>query len=128
MGTAARPETAEQEGKYYYQVKVQFSQCEPALSEIKEVTVQASSLSDANGNMVLDIMPNPSTNGTFTLNANVSNADIVITNTLGQVVYSENNADLNNKTINLNNAQSGSYIISITAQGKLTTKKLIINK
>ncbi len=125
---AVYTETAEQEGKYYYQVKVQFSQCEPALSEIKEVTVQASSLSDANGNMVLDIMPNPSTNGTFTLNANVSNADIVITNTLGQVVYSENNADLNNKTINLNNAQSGSYIISITAQGKLTTKKLIINK
>ena len=67
------------------------------------------------------------TNGTFTISADKTNADITISNVLGQKVYEERNANLNNKTINLD-VENGSYIITIKEGNAVSFEKLIINK
>lgn len=86
-------------------------------------------LNDADNSMVFDIMPNPTTNGKFTITSDIKDAQsIVITNTLGQVIYSEKNVDLTNKTFELKDIEDGSYFISIFSDDKMSTKKLIINK
>ena len=122
-------QTIDQEGTYFYQVKVQSGQCEAAMTNIKTITVGPSSINDAENSVAFDIMPNPSANGTFSIISDINNAQsLVITNAIGQVVYSDRNVDLTNKTITLNNAENGSYFISIISNDNLTTKKLIINK
>jgi hypothetical protein len=42
--------------------------------------------------------------------------------------YSENDCDLNNKTINLEAFENGTYLIGIISEGKQSVKQLIINK
>ena len=74
------------------------------------------------------LSPNP-TSGILTIKApEQKNAELTITNILGQVVYQERNADLENKTINLQTLESGSYLVNIRANGKQTTKQIIFNK
>lgn len=87
--------------------------------------------------MINSITPNPA-NTTCTINyelsEEVNNARIVIINTLGNIVYSEevpnaqnNGQTQNSKTINLQNITPGQYTLQITTQTEiLATKTLIV--
>lgn len=128
-GNKTLEQTFSESGTFNYRVEVQNEQCPSAYSAIKTINVLASSLNDADNSMVFDIMPNPTTNGKFTITSDIKDAQsIVITNTLGQVIYSEKNVDLTNKTFELKDIEDGSYFISIFSDDKMSTKKLIINK
>lgn len=70
--------------------------------------------------------PNPS-NGTFTLNLfEMENADITVTNTLGEIVYSVN--DVNNLTgIYMENVPAGLYFVNAYyGDNKVITKSIVI--
>ena len=74
------------------------------------------------------VSPNPASSY-LTIQAQNQRAEsIVITNVLGQVVYSENDCDLNNKTINLEAFENGTYFIGIISEGKQSVKQVVINK
>ena len=119
----------DKEGKFIYRVKVQKEQCEPAFSTYRTINVKAASIEDVEVANMLNITPNPSANGIITIVSDIANAQsIVITNTLGQVVYAENDVDLQNKTIDLQSVGNGQYIINIMVDNKLVAKKVIINK
>ena len=128
-GSASIEQMFEEKGTHYYQVKVQNGTCEAALTDVKSITIDNSSIDEAQNGSVFEIMPNPAPNGTFTINADIDNVQsLIITNALGQVVYSEKDVNLHNKTITLHNAENGSYFINVIADNKLMTGKLIINK
>jgi len=78
-------------------------------------------------NFVTELMvyPNPSNGIVYVRNA--ENADIIVTNILGDVVASFSNIN-SNVALNLNNQAQGTYIVKITDNGKVTTKKIVINK
>ena len=128
-GETSLEQTFDVSGDFYYRVQVQIDECEPAYSSIKTIHVLGSALEDVENGAGFEITPNPSCNGTFTINTTEGKAQsMVITNTLGQVIYHEKDVDLNNKTVTLQNAPNGTYIINITVNDKLMTGKLIINK
>ncbi len=78
------------------------------------------------------IYPNPS-HGRFTLEMNSfvpQNVDIVVTNSLGMKIYSENNVTFSGrllKPVNLNNIPSGVYFMSIKNSGKTIVEKFLVN-
>lgn len=114
-------------GDFLFRARVQKNTCPEAISNAKKVTVvNSSSIADVE-TINFSISPNPSTNGTFTISADKTNADIIISNVLGQKVYEERNANLNNKTISLD-VENGSYIITIKEGNAVSSEKLIINK
>ncbi|MBR1768874.1 MAG: T9SS type A sorting domain-containing protein, partial [Bacteroidales bacterium] len=51
-----------------------------------------------------------------------------ITNILGQIIYREENVNLQNKTFNLGYVENGTYTLTVKADGKTAKEKLIINK
>ncbi len=128
-GLAVYKTTFDEAGKKYFQVKVQAGQCEAALTNVKQITiVDSSSIEDITNNNSIQIMPNP-TKGKFTIISDITNAQfITIVNELGQIVYSENNVNLSQKTFDLQSLPMGTYIINIMNDNQLTTAKLIINK
>jgi hypothetical protein len=81
------------------------------------------------------LYPNPSA-GLFTLqlnniSANVSTAQITVTNVLGEVIYSSQEQISNNslsKEIDLQNAANGAYFMKISIGNKTYTNKTIISK
>lgn len=81
----------------------------------------------------VSVYPNPSA-GVFTLNlTNVSaaSAQIVLTNILGEVVYSSQETVNNNavsKEINLQNIANGAYFMKVNMSNKAYTTKIIISK
>jgi len=128
-GLAVYKTTFDEAGKKYFQVKVQAGQCEEALTNVKQITiVDTSSIEDITNNNSIQIMPNP-TKGKFTIISDITNAQFInIVNELGQIVYSENNVNLSQKTFDLQSLPMGTYIINIMNDNQLTTAKLIINK
>ena len=79
-----------------------------------------------NENSLKDVAlyPNPS-NGNVTLQAQVSEiAQISVYNILGNRVYQK--AQSLNSEMNLSNLKTGIYLVKIEAEGKQTTKRLII--
>lgn len=115
-------------GEFIYRAKVQIDACPEAYSTTKTVNViSTESINDVANAIDFSIMPNPSSNGTFAINADIDNATIIISNVLGQKVYEENNADLRNKTISLS-VEDGSYFVTIMENNKKATQQLIIKK
>ncbi|MGP1515809.1 MAG: M6 family metalloprotease domain-containing protein [Bacteroidales bacterium] len=128
-GLAVLKKTFNEKGPQYFQVKVQAGQCESVMSSIKSITITNSSVADVESLSVFDVIPNPTTNGRFTVNSGISKAQsLVITNTLGQVVYSEKDVDLQNKNIELKDVEDGTYIINVMFNDNLMTKKIIVKK
>lgn len=116
-------------GLYAYRAKVQYETCPAKYSEFRLIRVNdsSSSLSDINFDINLKLYPNPN-KGVFTITSSFNDiVDLKIINSLGQIVLSQK-ALISNKEINLQDAENGTYIISITANGKQTTKTFIINK
>ena len=75
-------------------------------------------------NEVVILYPNPST-GSFKLNGITDNFNISIYNTLGQMVFSQDNLDVSRSI--QSNLSKGVYIINIEVNQKEIFKKLIIN-
>lgn len=70
------------------------------------------------------IYPNPS-NGEFKILLPTDNAEITITNTLGQQILK---AQATQKTMNLQLNENGIYIVYITTKQGTTARKLIVNR
>ncbi|WP_411376925.1 T9SS type A sorting domain-containing protein [Flavobacterium psychrophilum] len=78
---------------------------------------------------MIKIYPNPS-NGLVNIKINqfTGKVNLQVIDLNGRVVYSLKNTDFNiEKTINLNNLQSGMYIIKIDGDELNYTKKIILN-
>jgi hypothetical protein len=86
-----------------------------------EITLSASNFSQIEG---LKMYPNPTKNNLFIETALNSDINVTIINTLGKEVV---NTKVINNTVNVSNLSSGIYIIKITEENKISTKKLIIN-
>ncbi|WP_177169156.1 T9SS type A sorting domain-containing protein [Flavobacterium terrigena] len=86
-----------------------------------EVTLSSSSFSQIDG---LKMYPNPTKNNLFIETALNSDINVSIVNMLGKEII---NTKVTNNTVNVSNLTSGIYIVKITEEGKISTKKLIIN-
>jgi PKD repeat protein len=73
----------------------------------------------------VEIMPNPSSNGVFTVAC--GNATVTVYNLIGEIVISKQVTE-GKHNIDLSNESNGSYFISIATEKNVTTKKIIINK
>lgn len=87
----------------------------------------------ASNNLEATLYPNPS-KGIFSLdiaNLNSRNAQVIITNTLGETVYTcliqKQQGDIT-KTFNLESLAEGMYIIGVTTNNKSFTNRLVISK
>jgi hypothetical protein len=76
----------------------------------------------------VSVFPNP-TNGlvTLTFNQELSDAYVVITNVLGEEVYSENISGIQKHELNLDNA-TGIYFVNIYDQGNLITVMKVVKQ
>ena len=76
--------------------------------------------------MKINVFPNPN-NGSFQIDIqnNLENHLSIYSN-LGQLIYTKKLTS-NNNTIRLNDVSKGIYILKMNTQGKINTKKLIIN-
>ena len=92
--------------------------CSPLHSpvNIKEIIVHES---------LVSIYPNP-TNTIVNINANEINS-VIIYNTLGQVVFTENKFNANELQVNISQWSKGIYSIQVNTKGQLINKKLIVN-
>ena len=80
---------------------------------------------DINKTFTTAIYPNPTT-GLFNIHA-VEGSDIEVLNSLGQVVYSINNAN-SFETIDLSDNNEGTYFVRIKSDNDISTKKITIIK
>lgn len=71
----------------------------------------------------LKMYPNPTKNNLFIETALNGDINVSIVNMLGKEVV---NNKVTNNTVNISNLTSGIYIVKITEEGKISTKKLII--
>jgi photosystem II stability/assembly factor-like uncharacterized protein len=73
------------------------------------------------------VSPNPN-NGLFTINVPVGKTySLIVYDTLGKKVYEEASVNIEQKTIDLTKENSGLYLLNITIDGKLFSKKIIKN-
>jgi photosystem II stability/assembly factor-like uncharacterized protein len=73
------------------------------------------------------VSPNPN-NGLFTINVPVGKIySLIVYDALGKKVYEENSINIEQKTIDLTKENSGLYLLNITVDGKLLSKKIIKN-
>ena len=70
------------------------------------------------------IFPNP-TSGQFTILLPIDNAEITVTNALGQQILKKQTTQ---KTTNLQLDNNGLYIVYVTTKQGTTTGKLIVNR
>ncbi|MFA6200380.1 MAG: M6 family metalloprotease domain-containing protein [Bacteroidales bacterium] len=115
-------------GNYIYRVLVQLDNCPSAYSTEREIYVLGNnSLTDVDLNLDMKLYPNPS-NGNITITSSFTQpVQLRVVNSLGQSIKSETSY-ISNKTLDLSNVENGIYLITISANGKQTTKTLIINK
>ena len=115
-------------GLYTYRVKVQNDICPEVYSLERQIFVkEVLGLTDIDFNIDMKIYPNP-TKGNITITSSYTNPVYIrIVNSLGQIILKET-ASINNKTIDLSVFESGNYLITISAEGKQSTKSIIINK
>ena len=93
---------------------------ELTINTVPTFTLSASSFSQIEG---LKMYPNPTKNNLYIQTALNSDINVSIVNMLGKEVV---NTKLVNNTVNVSNLTSGIYIVKITEEGKISTKKLII--
>ena len=118
-------------GLHTYSVAVSDTQC--TNTQTKTIFYEAcTGIAQNNTDLSTIIYPNPN-QGNFKIELNSlipQNISIVITNSLGIQVYSENDITFNGKllkTIDLNNVPSGVYFISILNAGKSVVQKFLVN-
>ena len=70
-------------------------------------------------------------NGSFTISggpADLNNAEILIIDRTGQILYNRFNESATSITVNLNNLSNGLYVVEVRQSGKITTKKIIVSR
>jgi hypothetical protein len=70
------------------------------------------------------IHPNP-TSGLFTIELPTEQAEITVTNVLGEIVLQQN---ATNSTMNLQLDRSGSYLVRLITEQGITTRKLVVDR
>ena len=123
-------ETPDSVAMYSYRVKVQISTCPEAYSEVQSIYVKEnpSSLKDVENDFEFTVSPNPASSYITIQSPDKRAENVCITNLLGQEVYNESNCDLSNKRIELGNLENGTYVISITCNGRKSVKQIVVNK
>jgi hypothetical protein len=122
-------ETLSTEAMYTYRAKVQISTCPEAYSEAIQIYAKDnSSLQDVVNEFEFSVSPNPAAYYLTIQSPNRRAESLIITNVLGQVVYSEGECDLTNKEIKLDRFENGTYFIGIISEGKQSVKQVVINK
>lgn len=95
----------------------------------KEYKITANSISNNQlSDLNINIFPNPTLNGKFKIASKVnSNLDIMITDLLGNIVYTGTVNKMSEKEIKLDNAK-GIYIIKIGNDNEKVIKKLLVER
>lgn len=77
----------------------------------------------------LSLIPNPN-NGNFTLTSKQTIENVKITDLLGNIIYTQNNLNVNSASINLASVESGIYLLYVQESGsaKTSCKKVVIEK
>ena len=115
-------------GKYIYRVLVQLDDCPSVYSTEREIYVSGnSSLTDIDFNLDMKLYPNPSKGNIIITSSFSQPVQLRVVNSLGQTIKLETGS-ISNKTLDLSGVENGTYLITISAEGKQTTKTLIINK
>ncbi len=92
-----------------------------------DVTAGINSLNRENDQNNFVIYPNPN-NGQFNVNLNSKINCLRITNIVGEVVYSiDGNVLLGQKSIDVSSLSSGTYFVTIVADEKSSTEKMVIH-
>ena len=74
----------------------------------------------------LAVYPNPVINGKFSISSNINvNKQVEIHSLLGKLVY--NKEVKGNETILISNLNKGIYILRVEEEGKISTRKLVVN-
>ncbi len=126
--TSQLSEIIDTSGNYTYRVKVQLDNCPETYSSERIIYVKGdNSLTDIDLNIDMKIYPNP-TKGQINITSSYTQpVQLRIINSLGQIKKSET-AFIENKTLDLSSFENGVYLINIYAQGRQTTKTILINK
>lgn len=82
-------------------------------------------LSNNNKQVSIKLYPNPVTEGYFTINANIQIRKVEISNILGQLVLSEELEPSNSVRLDINNLETGIYLIKITFSSNTTSTERI---
>lgn len=115
-------------GVYTYRVKIQLDNCPETYSAEKQIYVKDElSLSDIDFNIDMKIYPNPSKGNIIITSSYNKPVQLRVVNNLGQIIKLENTS-IENKILDLSTLEDGTYLITIFADGKQTTKSIIINK
>jgi hypothetical protein len=74
------------------------------------------------------LSPNPS-NGSFNLsNPDGKEIELVVYNSLGQLVYQKQSSKELNATININDQAAGIYFVKLRSNGEEVIKKVVVEK
>lgn len=122
-------ETPDSEAKYQYRVKVQLSNCPETYSnEVEIYVMDRSSLQDVQNTLECTVTPNPASSYILIQSPYAKADKVTITNMLGRVVYSAEDCVLQNMRISLADFENGSYILTVTSEGRQASKQIIVNK
>lgn len=102
-------------------------------SDSFEFSVGTSAVTSIDGLTAFNIQPNP-TNGQVVLKVmleeNAADLQVAVLNLLGQVIWEANASNTNQllEQIDLSSAPDGMYLLRLTADGQVATKKVIKNR
>lgn len=86
----------------------------------------ASGINDLNNNLSVDVFPNPSNDGIFTINT-ASKFSYAVFNIVGKKLISKEEA-MGKQIIDLSAQANGSYFVTIKTDKEVITKKIVLNK
>ena len=89
--------------------------------------VQPVGIEEKQENLITNIAPNPSNSGVFNIYLGAQNntqVEITVCNMLGEILFTENTQG-NNFTLNIANQPKGVYIVRVTKNGIIDTKKIV---
>jgi len=113
-------------GLYTYRVKVQMGTCPEVYSSVGEICVlNNSSLSQVTLANDMKVYPNPASKVLNITSSYQGNVQLRLVNMAGQEIMNEQ-TQIQNKKINVSSLQRGSYILTISAQGRTNTKTIIV--
>lgn len=74
------------------------------------------------------VWPNPTANNSFTVSSSKNINTIIVTNLIGQIVYTEQNVDSKTSYLQIDNAGSGVYFVNVMADDQSNTTSKVVFK
>jgi hypothetical protein len=85
-------------------------------------------VNETNFSKNIEIFPNPTNGKVFIYNGNnVSQFNVTVTNSIGEIVMTNSYSNLTNATIDLSSQASGVYSVQIKSDENVTTKSIVVN-